>query len=968
MKFMYNIFSKKQPYSITEKMESDLSNDLCDAIQKDDLCKVIDLISKGANVNACNNSDKFPLQIAIKKKSMKIIEELIQKGANVNIKVYYENQNIPLVEYAMVESNENIVTLLIEKDASLTFNNNNEEKVLHYVIKNGLLELLKQLINKGININLKINEDETPLIIAVKQGQLEIVIFLCKMGADINTRTSRNSTPLHFAVSCPVSFEITEFLINNGAEIDAENVFGYTPLQCALYDKNFRTAKLLVEKGANINRIYINTHYARQRLGGTLLHWASRNWNSDELMKFLITNGADINATERDGRTPLCLLVKHNGTSEMVTFFVKNGADLNNKGGGSPLYWAIYCRDIRLQTLLIELGTDVNSVIDSHDHLKAPLHLVHNLSVVKLLIDKGANVNITDKSNSTPLHYANHLSIVKCLVENGADINAKNSEGNTPLHTAFNFPIVEYLVEKGVDVNIPNFEGYTPLHFVKNVIIAEYLIEQGANIKAVTKDGKSVLHSIIEINTYIDINFTELPNLVYFLIEKGINIDITDNNGDTPLHLCGTTYNNFTAKILIENGANISATNIENKKPIDLNNRIFGNIIISKNKLFTAVNENASWKSIESLLFGGVNLLNIPLDNLKTNVLHYMAQYGHESIVKNLFKHLRYRGNVNFITKYKFVNAQNINNWMPLHYAALRGNESIVKYLLDNGAIYNAETLQFETPIKLTTNDKIKSILQLSEKIFEYVKVGDETEVAKCIQIQKELINAKENNGNSLLHVAICHDHTDITMLLLNHKADFTQINNTKHTTLHFATFKGMKDIIAILLTNAEKTRILNEFINLKTTNGMTALHMAAKNNFIDLVKLLLSHGAIYNEKNKEGKIPMDLSMDKDIIDYLKFVQELFEDAKYGKIEIIHKLQNLDCNEFKTITTICNRQGYTLKDIMKFNGYDCIIQKFLEIESTKSISVNVSKKCLNKYEDKYSDESDQEDLGFGLFD
>ncbi|KAL2740342.1 hypothetical protein V1478_000483 [Vespula squamosa] len=945
-------------------MESDLSNDLFDAIQKNDLNKVVDLISKGANVNACDNTGKFPLQIAIKKESTEIIEELIQKGANVNITVKDKDHNISLVEYAMEESNTNIVTLLVEKGAIVTFDNNNEEKVLHYVIKNGMFELLTQLINKGININLKTNEDQTPLFIAVKEGQLQIVIFLCNMGADINTRSSKNSTALHFAVSCPI-YEITEFLVNNGAEIDVENVYGYTPLQCALYDNNLKIAKLLVEKGANVNRIYKNTHYARQRLGGTLLHWASRNWNSDEIMKFLIENGADINATERDGRTPLCLLVKHNGTPEMIMFFVKNGADLNNRSGGSPLYWAIYVRCIRLQTLLIELGTDVNGVIDSHENLKAPLHFAHDLSVVKLLIDKGANVNIKDKFNSTPLHYANHLSIVKCLVENGADINAKNNEGNTPLHTAVNFPIVEYLVEKGADVNIPNFRGYTPLHFAKNVIIAEYLIEQGANIKAIAKDGKSVLHSIIEINTYYDSNFIELSNLIQFLIEKGINIDITDNDGNTPLHLCATTYNSFMAKILLENGANISATNIESKSPVDLDNGMLRDLVTSLTKLSAAINKNASWKEIEPLLFYRFQLLNIPLDNFKTTTLHAMTQNSDESIMKILFNQLKNRQNIiNVITKYKMVNAQNINHWMPLHYAALRGNENIVKYLLNNGAIYNAETLKFETPINLTTNDKIKSILQLTEKIFEYVKVGNETEVAECIKIQEEIINARDNNGNSPLHVAIYHDHTNIAMLLLKHKADFTQINNEIYTTLHFATLKGNKDIVANLLINVKKIKKLNEFINFKSINGMTALHIAAKNNFIDLVKLLLSYGAIYNEKDNEGKVPMDLSMDKDIIDYLRFLQELFEDAKYGKIEIINKLQNLDCNEFRTVTTICNRQRYTLKDIMKFNQYDCILQNFSKVESTKNILVNKTKECSNKY----SDESDQEYIGFGLFD
>lgn len=937
-------------------MDDNLSNNLCNVIERRDLKKVLDFISEGANVNACDHTGMFPLQIAIKKESKEIIEELIHKGADVDSEVH----NKKLVEYAMEESNIDIVKLLLEKGATIKFHNNNEENILRYLIKNGMLELLQSII-EGININFQTKDGHTLLIMAAEEGQLEIVKFLCNMGINVNARSSRNSTALHFAIgnSSAPKLEIVQFLIDNGAEIDVENSFGYTPLQNALYNNNFEVAKFLIEKGADVNRIYINTHYARQRLGGTLLHWACRNYNSDQVMKFLIKNGANINATENDCRTPLCLLVKHGGTPEMIQFFVENGAYLKNTGGGSPLYWAFYSRNIQLQTLLIELGTDVDGIIDTHQNFKAPLHLAYDLSIVKLLIDKGANVNIKDKYGCTPLHCVSKISLAKYLVENGADIHAKNNDGETPLHTAFNFLIVEYLIEKGADVNIPNKNGYTPLYFARNLIIARHLIEHGANIRAVTKDGKSVLHGIIKAHSDFNISFDEMSDLINFLIKKGIDVNATDQNGNTPLHLSGEENNEYAAIILLANGASISATNIENKKPAEFG-YMLPILIANIAKIFDAVKKNESWKTIESLLKHRIRCFNITLNEFKTTILHSMVIENNKNMVENFFKMLR--KDKNCITKYNLVNVRDKNQWMPLHYAAKGGNETIVKYLLDNGAIYNADSSN--KPILLTDNFKIKNILELTEKLFEYIKLGNEIKVAECIQIQKEIINARQNNGNTPLHVAIYYDHFNIAKLLLDNKANFSLINDTRDTVLHFATIKGYEVIVETLLEKANK---LHDIVNVQTVNGMTALHLAAKHNSMKLVKLFLSYGAIYNAKNEDGQMPIDLSTDKDIIDFFQSIHELFEDAKYGRTEIINKLKNLSNDDFHAIRNLHNRQIYTLMDTLKFNQYDDIAAEFLKLNLVKlEIKEGLSK--TTKENEYFSDWDEEDFVGFGLFD
>jgi ankyrin repeat protein len=89
--------------------------------------------------------------------------------------------------------------------------------------------------------------------------------------------------------------------------------------------------------------------------------------------------------------------------------------------------------------------------------------------MVRLLIEKGADLNTPNKNGETPLYAVadnGHTDIVKLLVEKGADLNTPNKYGCTPLYAvALNghTDIVKLLVEKGADLNTPNKDGETPL-------------------------------------------------------------------------------------------------------------------------------------------------------------------------------------------------------------------------------------------------------------------------------------------------------------------------------------------------------------------------------------------------------------------------------------------------------------------------------------------------------------------------
>lgn len=161
---------------------------------------------------------------------------------------------------------------------------------------------------------------QVSFINAIKKDDIITVKALIAAGADVNAKDKIGETPLHIAAVRGYQ-EITTLLIAQGANVNAKDEHGLTPLHAAAWSGHKETVALLISNGSEIN--------AKGEDGVTPLHVSALS-GSHKTMAFIINNGADIDARNKNGMTPLHAAVLA-GQKEAVELLVEKGADINIK-------------------------------------------------------------------------------------------------------------------------------------------------------------------------------------------------------------------------------------------------------------------------------------------------------------------------------------------------------------------------------------------------------------------------------------------------------------------------------------------------------------------------------------------------------------------------------------------------------------------------------------------------------------
>ena len=264
-------------------------------------------------------------------------------------------------------------------------------------VESGELPGLYRAVARSFLERLRTGTRHGSLLEAVVANDYAAVAGLLNGGANPNAKDERGETPLHKAALANAIAMVT-LLVSRGADPNASDALGETPLHTAVYAGAGQAVRALLGGGA---RIEDATHR-----GNTALHYAARfpdGADDPSTLVTLLEYGADFQARNSNGRTPLHRAVLDGGYRKVMAL-LDGGADPGDTdfNGGTPLHLAAYGGFPEIATALLARGARRDAV-DSEGG--TPLHTAARWNareVARELLNRGADPFARDNLNRTP--------------------------------------------------------------------------------------------------------------------------------------------------------------------------------------------------------------------------------------------------------------------------------------------------------------------------------------------------------------------------------------------------------------------------------------------------------------------------------------------------------------------------------------------------------------------------------------
>ncbi|XP_062509618.1 transient receptor potential cation channel subfamily A member 1-like isoform X2 [Corticium candelabrum] len=328
-----------------------------------------------------------------------------------------------------------------------------QSSLLHLAVKSRSLPVVKMCLEQNIDIKLQQKDDgNTAMHTACELGCMKIIeLFVEHDSSIVKSQNHQKQTPLHrAAVFC--RDDVVAYLLSKGAEVDAIDIYGNTPLLCAACHGSTSAIEVLVQNGVNPT--------IRNHQGCTVLHAAVGHVNTMQTILRLNSLDANfLNAKDDNDNTALHYAAL-GGYYQNVVQLLDNGAHPNPRNFVKriPLHIAAEKGWLYCVKRLISQSRTRRSINATDAKGKTPLHRAAAYGqnhAIDVLVHRGATV-LRDSKGRTPLHYA-ALSgdVMSCKLVLHADshcIYDRDTHGNTALHLAVkaNHPdVVKFLLDSG---------------------------------------------------------------------------------------------------------------------------------------------------------------------------------------------------------------------------------------------------------------------------------------------------------------------------------------------------------------------------------------------------------------------------------------------------------------------------------------------------------------------------------------